>query len=252
VNAPFRDQGTLPVYDTAEADFNFAQLFLENRFLGGDRVNDANQLTIALVSRLLHQDGRERVRLAIGQRFYFDSPQVTLDPLDPRNQTKSDFLAAFSGRVSDNWLSDAAWQYDPADARTRKLSFLARYQPGPGRVLNLGYRYTDNELEQVGGSFQWPLGRGWWGVGVLDYSLQDDRALNAVAGVEYNSACWALRFVVQRFATTLDDTTNQFFIQLELRGLARLGVDPLDVLRQTIPGYTQTTGPDMTGSTGGR
>lgn len=252
VNAPFRDQRTLPVYDTAEADFNFAQLFLENRFLGGDRVNDANQLTVALISRLLHQDGRERARFAIGQRFYFDSPQVTLNPLDPGNQTKTDFLAAFSGRVAESWLSDAAWQYDPSDARTRRLSLLARYQPGPARVLNLGYRYTYNELEQLGGSFQWPLGRGWWGVGVLDYSLRDDRALNAVAGVEYNSACWALRFVVQRFATTVDDTTNQFFIQLELRGLARLGVDPLDVLRQTIPGYTQTTGPDMTGSTGGR
>ncbi|HEX9179875.1 MAG TPA: LPS-assembly protein LptD [Burkholderiales bacterium] len=252
VNAPFRDQSTLPVYDTAEADFNLAQLFLENRFLGGDRVNDANQLTIALVSRLLHQDGRERARLALGQRFYFDSPRVTLNPLDPGNQTKSDFLAAFSGRVAENWLSDAAWQYDPADARTRRLSFLARYQPGAARVLNFGYRYTYNELEQLGGSFQWPLGRGWWGVDVLDYSLRDDRALNAVAGVEYNSTCWALRFVVQRFATTVDDTTNQFFIQLELRGLARLGVDPLDVLRQTIPGYTQTTGPEMTGGTGGR
>ncbi|HEX6828497.1 MAG TPA: LPS assembly protein LptD, partial [Burkholderiales bacterium] len=247
VYAPFKDQSTLPVYDTAEADFNFAQLFLENRFLGGDRVNDANQLTVAVTSRLLHPDGRERARLALGQRFYFDSPKVTLDPLDPQNQTKSDFLAAFSGRVAESWLTEAAWQYDPADARTRKLSFLARSQPGPARVVNFGYRYTFDELEQVGGSFQWPLGRGWWGMGVLDYSLQDNRALNAVVGVEYNSACWALRFVAQRFATAVADTTNQFFIQLELRGLAKLGVDPLDVLRQTIPGYTKTTGPDMTG-----
>jgi LPS-assembly protein len=248
VNAPFREQNGFPVYDTAEADFSFAQLFLENRFLGGDRVNDANQLTIALTSRLLHQDGRERARLSLGQRFYFDSPRVSLDPLDPGNQTKSDFLAAFTGRVAENWLADAAWQYDPADARTRKGSFQARYQPGPGRVVNFGYRYTFNELEQLGGSFQWPLGRGWWGMGVVDYSLQDSRTLNAVAGVEYNSACWALRFVVQRFATTVDTSTNQFFIQLELRGLAKLGVDPLDVLRQTIPGYTQTPAPGTPGT----
>jgi LPS-assembly protein len=248
VNAPFRNQDALPVYDTAEADFSFAQLFLENRFVGGDRVNDANQLTVAVTSRLLHQDGRERARLAIGQRFYFDSPRVTLNPLDPANQTRSDFLAGISGRVTESWLMDAAWQYDPADARTRRGSILTRYQPAPARVINFGYRYTYNELEQLGGSFQWPLGRGWWGMGVLDYSLRDNRALNAVAGVEYNSACWALRFVVQRFATTVDDSTNQFFIQLELRGLAKLGVDPLDVLRQTIPGYTRTSGPEMPGS----
>ena len=33
------------MFDTALADFNYPQLFTENRFTGGDRFGDANQLT---------------------------------------------------------------------------------------------------------------------------------------------------------------------------------------------------------------
>ena len=239
VYAPFREQDTLPVYDTAEADFNFAQLFLENRFIGGDRVNDANQITLAVTSRLLRADaGDERVRVSLGQRFYFDSPRVTLVRDAPTNQTRSDFLAAATVRVGQPWLVDTFWQYDPSDNRSEKFSFLTRYQPELGKVANVGYRYTVDQIDQVGGSVQWPLGRGWWSMAALDYDLDGNRALNAVGGLEYNSACWAVRLVLQRFATAADETTNQFFVQLELRGLARIGPDPLDVLRQTIPGYT--------------
>ena len=41
---PYRSQNALPVFDTVQDDFNFTQLFSENRFIGGDRVGDANQL----------------------------------------------------------------------------------------------------------------------------------------------------------------------------------------------------------------
>ena len=40
-------QNQLPVFDTALDDFNFAQLFTENRYLGNDRIGDTNQLTLA-------------------------------------------------------------------------------------------------------------------------------------------------------------------------------------------------------------
>jgi LPS-assembly protein len=43
VNIPFRDQSKIPNFSTSESDFNFAQIFTENQFVGGDRINDANQ-----------------------------------------------------------------------------------------------------------------------------------------------------------------------------------------------------------------
>ena len=72
VYIPFRRQDQTPVFDTAIDDFNFTQLFSENRYLGSDRVGDANQLTLALTSRFLDPGtGAERLRLAVGERFYF-------------------------------------------------------------------------------------------------------------------------------------------------------------------------------------
>jgi LPS-assembly protein len=53
VYIPYRNQNNLPNFDSAIADFNFAQIFTENQFSGGDRINDANQVTLALTSRLL-------------------------------------------------------------------------------------------------------------------------------------------------------------------------------------------------------
>ena len=61
LNVPFRDQSRMPNFTTAESDFNFSQIFTENRFVGGDRIGDANQLTLARMNRRL-SDGRSDKR----------------------------------------------------------------------------------------------------------------------------------------------------------------------------------------------
>jgi LPS-assembly protein len=79
---PYHDQNQLPNFDSAQGDFNFVQMFTENRYLGSDRIGDANQVTLALTSRLLQQDtGEERLRVAIGERFSTYTPQVNLPPV---------------------------------------------------------------------------------------------------------------------------------------------------------------------------
>ena len=92
VYIPFATRAQAPVFDTALDDFNFSQLFTENRYLGNDRIGDANQLTLALTSRFLDPDtGAERLRVAVGQRFYFQDQRVTLNE-PPRSASTSDFL----------------------------------------------------------------------------------------------------------------------------------------------------------------
>ncbi|MRG13070.1 LPS assembly protein LptD, partial [Escherichia coli] len=54
---PYRDQSTLPLFDTSLASFNFAQAFSENIYSGGwDRISNANQVTLGLTSRWLDAD----------------------------------------------------------------------------------------------------------------------------------------------------------------------------------------------------
>src|SRR5258708_13524239 len=102
VYIPFRDQNQIPLFDTAIADFNYAQIFSENMFSGGDRINDAKQLTAAVTSRmLLPSSGQEVLRGTFGQRYYFKDQQVTLLSTDVQRTYKaSNRLAALSVRAS--------------------------------------------------------------------------------------------------------------------------------------------------------
>jgi LPS-assembly protein len=103
--------------------------------------------------------------------------------------------------------------------------------------LNFGYRFIDQTTEQVDLSGQWPLGKRWYGMFRYNYSFQDDKLVEGLAGLEYNGGCWAVRAVVQRLATKEEQSTDALFFQLELSGMGRIGANPLDVLKQSVPGY---------------
>jgi LPS-assembly protein len=246
---PYRNQNLLPNFDTAQADFNFAQMFTENRFFGSDRIGDAKQVTLSLTSRLLEGNtGAERLRVAIGQRYSFKTPLVNLVSPEVVTNNRSDILLAILGRITPKWSLNSAFQYNPNQAREEKLNVGARYQPESGKVLNLGYRFTRDSLRQVDISTQWPLSRRWSAMARWNYSLQDNRILELLTGLEYNESCWTARLVVQRFATATNELSTGIFAQLELNGLVRVGSDPLNALRQSIAGFTKVNQPPVVSS----
>ncbi len=243
VYIPFRRQDQLPIFDTAAADFSLAQIFTENQFIGGDRINDANQLTAALSSRLINPgSGEEQLRFVLGQRYYFKEQQVTLNTT-PRDFDRSDLLLAATGKLTANWLTDVGLQYSANTSRMERSNLALRYQPGIGKVMNFGYRFTRDTLEQVDLSSQWPIGGRWAGLARWNYTLRDKRLLEGLAGVEYNAGCWAARFVVHRFVSATQEYINAMFFQLELNGVSRIGSNPLELLRQNVTGYTKTNEP---------
>ena len=240
VYIPFRQQDQLPDFDTALADFNLAQIFTENQFSGGDRINDANQLTAAVTSRLIDpESGNEQLRFTLGQRFYFKEQQVSLTP-QLRDSTRSDVLAAMTGQITNHWYTDLGVQYSIEQSRVERGNAVLRYQPEIGKVFNLGYRFTRNSLEQADVSAEWPIGGRWTGLVRYNYSVQDKRLLEGLLGLEYNAGCWAARVVLHRFASATQEYVNAMFFQLELTGLSRIGSSPLELLRQNISGYEKT------------
>jgi LPS-assembly protein len=238
VYAPHRNQDAIPVFDTALLDFSYAQMFTENQFIGGDRVNDANQLTLAVTSRFNEaESGLERLQITVGQRYYFSDQQVTLPGVAPRTSNATDLLAAVSGQITRDWRIDTAWQFDTQNGTTIRQNLGASYRPAPGRTLNFGYRFIDQTTEQVDLSAQWPLASRWYGMFRYNYSFQDNKLVEGLAGVEYNGGCWAVRAVFQRLATKENQSTDALFFQLELSGMGRIGTNPLDVLKLSVPGY---------------
>ena len=236
VRTPFRDQSQFPNFDTAEADLSFSQLFSENRFIGHDRVSDANQLTAALVSRFIEASGAERVRMALGQRFYFSEQRVTLGAA--RNESRSDLLVSAQGRITKTFSAEGNLQYSASQRALSRSNFGVHWQPAPKRILNLQYRRDLlNNLEQVDASTQWPIANRWYGVSRVNYSLPDQKVVEGLLGAEYKADCWVFRMVGQRTPTATGKATSSLFFQLELNGLTRLGSNPLEALRNSIPGY---------------
>ncbi|MBI4807528.1 MAG: LPS-assembly protein LptD [Nitrosomonadales bacterium] len=241
VYVPYRDQSLIPDFDTAQAPFNFGQIFTENRFFGSDRVGDANMATLALTSRAIDaDDGSERLRVMVGERFSFTAPRVNLvTTTGSTNTSRSDILLSIGGKLSKAWSLDSLFQYNPNQSHTESYYTMARYNPEAGKLLNLGYRFTRNTLRQADVSGQWPLLSRWHGVARLNYSLQDHRSLEALAGLEYNQDCWAMRFVAQSFTSATRERSTGVFLQLELNDLVRIGSDPLDALRSSVTGYSK-------------
>jgi LPS-assembly protein len=259
VNTPFRDQSRLPNFDAYPKDFNFDSIFTDNAFSGVDRVSDAHQVTAGVTTRFLDpQTGAERLRLGLAQRYLLRDQLVTTDGL-PLTQRFSDVLLLASTTVIPSWTLDSSVQYSPESNRVSRSIVSARYSPGPYRTISATYRLTRGLSEQVELGWQWPLygptpdasgnarrasGEGradckgsWYGVGRLNYSTLERRLVDAIVGVEYDAGCWIGRVVATRQSTGLSEATTRLLFQLELVGLSRLGSNPLQVLKDNIPGY---------------
>jgi LPS-assembly protein len=240
VYAPYHNQDQIPIFDTALADFNYPQLFNENRFVGGDRFGDANQATLALTSRFLQADGQELLRGTLGQRFYFRGEQVALMPGSTlRTARESDLLASVGGRLQQRASFDATTEYNPYDHRVERYSIGMRYAPEVAKLFNASYRFQRDLLRQVDISGQWPVAGGWYAVGRYNYSFFDHRLLEGLAGAEYNAGCWVFRFVVQRLAAASTVTSTALVFQLEFTGVGQIGTaEAVQLLRRDVPGYS--------------
>ena len=237
--APKEDQNDIAVFDSGLFDFSFAQLFRENRFTGADRLGDANQITLALSSRLLDPaSGEQLLKASIGQIMYFQDREVVLPGQAVETDNSSDLVAEFSGRLGRDWQARGAVQWDPHAQRTEKSVFHLRYQPEARRVLNLAYRKRFNNLEQTDLAFAWPLSAQWSVLGRWNYALDVSRTVDAFAGFEYTSCCWAVRLVGRHYLKDLDsEASDAVLLQLELKGLASIGDQVTKFLERGILGY---------------
>lgn len=255
---PYRDQSMLPVYDTARSDFNFASIFMENSYVGQDRIADNNVLTLGLTTRWLdRQTGAEAVRLGIAQRMRFKDQRVTLPGELPGTENLSDLMLGAGFNWSQRWAFDSTVQYNQDTNRSTRSTVSARYSPGAYRTISAAYRMQRGYSEQVDVGWQWPVGAlfgkeftppsrrnqpgegRWYTVGRLNYSMQDNKMIDTVVGFEYDSCCWIGRVLVERHQNSTTSSATKLLFQMEFVGFSRLslGADPLQSLKDQIPRY---------------
>ena len=241
LRAPFRDQNDFPVFDTTELDFSFPQLFRNNRFSGPDRQADANQVAAAITTRWIDDvAGVEKIRLSVGQIRYFDDSNVTLDDTtQPFTSSAGVWVAEAQAQLSERWRVSWANQFDPELSRTRLSAVRLQRTFSEAGLLNIGYRYRRDRLEQTDISGLVPINERWSLIGRWNYSLPEERTLEGLAGFEYRSCCWRLRLLGRHFlrAGTLKGR-NSIFFELELNGLGVLGRKTDRLLDNAIVGFS--------------
>lgn len=237
---PYEDQANLPLFDTAEYDLSFLQLFRENRFSGTDRIDDGHQLTFGLSSRLLGSTtGAEHLRASIGEIFYFRDRQVTLPGQTEETDASSSIITELAAQFADSWQTSSTVRWNPYDQNMEHSVLRLRYRPENERIFNISYRRREESIEQTDLSFYWRLGRRWKILGRWNYSLPSEKTLEAVGGLEYSTCCWAMRAITRRYLNNIDGFgyLNGFFLQFQLTGLGNIGKAADSFLEQRIPGY---------------
>ena len=182
------------------------QLYRTNRYVGADRVNDANQIAFGLTSRLFDAaSGAQYLAVSVGQAYYFEKPRVVLPDEPPATRDTSDFIAQVSLTAYKNWNLEAGIQWNPEDTRSERSQFRLQYRPGrrsrreprlpraarpPRAGGSLGGLADRQALECLSAA--------------CVYSLRDSEMLDRFAGFEYKACCYRLRAVARRFISSRD------------------------------------------------
>ncbi len=231
---PFENQDDLPDFDTAEMTFGFAQLFNYNRFIGADRQGDANQLTLALTSRVFDPGfGVEKFNFSVGQIFYLSDQKVTMRPQDPVQKAgSSDFIAELGWRPSAAWYTRSGIQWDWQESKPEVAYTGVEYQ-GPNNLrLGVEYRFRRDEVDQFDLRASIPINNSWRGVARWNYDMDDTGTLEALAGFEYRSCCWAVRLMGRKYLRNREsDMRTGIYFEFELTGLGAIGRKPYELFR---------------------
>jgi LPS-assembly protein len=252
---PYRNQDNLPMFDTGLPDLDPVELFRNNRYVGADRIGDANQVSVGVTSRLLDaRDGRQFLTATVGQIFYFTNPRVVLPdqwidgkpvPTEtPRTDHRSDFVAQVALTAFQDWSGDIGVQWNPQTSQTERAEANVQYKTGGQSVVNVGYRYQRDVLSQAEVSSSWPVSDAWNVFVRGIYSLQDHKSLERFAGFEYRACCWKVRLGGRSFVSNRTGSSDTgVYLQLELTGLASVGSESDSFLTTAIRGYVPAENP---------
>ena len=247
---PYRDQNDLPIFDSSVMDRDIDWLFRKNRFTGADRMGDANQLTTALTSRLIDgPSGRERLRASVGQIQYFEDRRVNLSPIEPpQTADNSGLIAQGLVNLSSRWSMQGGVQMEPNRGNIQRSAFDLRYYVDSRQLVNVSYLLDrdpqglssqGDQIHSVDVSLAWPLATQWRVMARWNQAINISRNLETLAGLEYEDCCWAVRAVARQYRDSpLEvDAQTGFYLELELKGLSRLGSSLENQLQSSILGY---------------
>ena len=239
LHTPFEDQDEIPDFDTSLASSTYNNLFRNNRFIGADRIGDASQVTVGLASRLYdNHSGNELLHARIGQIHYFKDRRVSLDG-SRDDESRSDVITEIDFWPNPRLKLSSRLVYSREDSDLNDRDLSINYSDN-GFAANLGYYFTEDELEQALVSFVYPVNERWTLLGKTHRSLLFEEPVENLLGIAYESCCWGLKILAGQSGDEIDDfsdTEESIYFEITLKGLSDAGQDIDSRLHKAIPGY---------------
>jgi LPS-assembly protein len=258
VYIPYRDQNSLPIFDTSTPDLNSIELFRPNRYVGVDRIGDANELTMGVTTQLFeNSSGVRYLSATLGQSLYLTQPRVTLPAIAPQQpgvtlpdetaqpRTTSSLIAEVNLTAYRHWNLQVDVASNPAVSSVQQAEALVQYLASNKQVINVGYLFRNGVVQQVDASGAWPVSTHWDVYARAVYSLLDRAPIENFAGFQFRGSCWSIRAVAQSSVVTrTGERDTGVSLQVELTGLSNVGSGigtgsgVSTFLEQSIRGYS--------------
>ena len=230
------DQFKEVTFDAGQPQLTYSQLFRDNRFNGVDKIGDANQITMALSSKLITNQGLERLRVSVGQIRYLQDRRVGLPSGEiitatggdttstVQTEDQSDIVVEMSSQWNRRIDTQAVFVWGDVEDITQSSHYRFRYRHDADTMFNVNYRFETGVEEQADTTILGLIHSQWKGLAHFRYSFREDQRLETFIGIEYQSCCWSFR-MLQREYLTEDGITrnNSTWLQLEFKGLTRVG-----------------------------
>ena len=238
---PYKDQSEIPDFDTDERSLSWNWFFARNRFVGEDRIGDANQLTTSVSSSFYrNHDGQEKLRLSLGQIQYFKDRRVQLGDKATEKQGRSVLVSEGLYQIDQHWRLYGLTYWDTQKHRNERDVISLDYHLDRDRFINLAHHYNRRDYNQTTLAATWRINPQWRLFYRSDYSHRHHRLFNHVSGVEYNDCCWAWRLAGKHWRDRPGDDQKHSAIYLEfvLKGLGNMGSRSGRMLQKEIHGFT--------------
>ena len=243
-------------FDTTLLTFSYDQLFRDRRFVGGDRIGDANQLSIGVTSQWLADDGIQPLAsVSLGQVIYFDDRAVTISGNEQSSTLEeSDLAGKIMMQVTPTIQLRSDFLYNPKSEKVMRATTGFSYSDWRDRHLKIDYRFVREDrveqstlaVDQLDTAFAWPVDDQWQVVGRLFYDLEENKELDAFIGFEYDDCCYRVRLLARRWldsklADVVNDDKSRYdhgiFFEVDLKGLASSGEKIQRLLRESLPDF---------------
>jgi len=238
-------QGNIPLFDTTDKHDNiisFAELTSGERYLGLDRISNANDITLSLESSYRNvdalKDDKDLLSIKIAQTYFTDDEVVSnsIDVNYENRRSYSDIVASIDMSVN-NFLLSSDSQFDPKNFKIVKKENTITYSPSSRKFVSLSFiDEGTKEIERFYGAY--PITNSLHIFGGLDKTTSTGITNAETTGIAYESCCWALRLAHFKTDNSSGGYNYSTGMELVLTGLGSTTSPLKNKIEKKIPGYS--------------